>query len=127
MWFLRRDPNPGNSNSSLGPMDTNASAPAAQGDTPRGFAFALSCYAIWGLLPFYMKAVEHIPAPEVVAHRIVWSLPVAGVILYLLGRTADIKRALRSPRTLAMAALTASMAGPSRDRSRTVTVTSLDA
>jgi chloramphenicol-sensitive protein RarD len=49
------------------------------------------------------------PAPEVVAHRIVWSLPVAGVILYLLGRTADIRRALRSPRTLAMAALTASI------------------
>jgi chloramphenicol-sensitive protein RarD len=90
-------------------MDTNASAPAIQGDTPRGFAFALASYGLWGVLPFYMKAVEHMPAPEVVAHRIVWSLPVAGVILYLLGRTADIRRALRSPRTLAMAALTASI------------------
>jgi chloramphenicol-sensitive protein RarD len=56
-----------------------------------------------------MKAVEHMPAAEVVAHRIIWSLPIAGVTLYALGRTADVKRALRSPRTLAMAALTASI------------------
>jgi chloramphenicol-sensitive protein RarD len=49
------------------------------------------------------------PAAEVVAHRIVWSLPIAGVTLYVLGRTADVRRALRSPRTLALAALTASI------------------
>jgi chloramphenicol-sensitive protein RarD len=90
-------------------MDTTASVTAVEGDTPRGFAFAVACYTLWGLLPFYMKAVEHMPAAEVVAHRIVWSLPIAGVTLYVLGRTADVKRALRSPRTLAMAALTASI------------------
>ncbi len=81
--------------------------PVVQSDTPRGFAFALACYGLWGLLPLYMKAVENMPAAEVVAHRIVWSVPIAGVILLVLGRTADIRAALRSPRTLAMAALTA--------------------
>jgi chloramphenicol-sensitive protein RarD len=90
-------------------MTTNASAPAVQGDTPRGLALAIGCYVLWGVLPVYLKAVEFIPAAEVVAHRIVWSLPIAGVTLYALGRTADIRRALRSPRTLAMAALTASI------------------
>ena len=50
-----------------------------------------------------MKAVAHVPAAEVVAHRIIWSVPIAGVLLVLIGRTADIKVALRSPRTLAMA------------------------
>ncbi|MBN9067708.1 MAG: EamA family transporter RarD [Rhizobiales bacterium] len=90
-------------------MDTSASATTVDGDTPRGFAFAVACYTLWGLLPFYMKAVEHMPAAEVVAHRIIWSLPIAGVTLYALGRTADVRRALRSPRTLAMAALTASI------------------
>jgi chloramphenicol-sensitive protein RarD len=90
-------------------MDTNASAPAVQGDTPKGLALAITCYALWGVLPIYLKAVELIPAAEVVAHRIVWSLPIAGVTLYVLGRTADVRRALRSPRTLAMAVLTASI------------------
>ena len=73
----------------------------------RGFFFALSAYLLWGFLPFYMKAVAHIPAPEVVAHRIVWSVPIAGAVLLILGRTADVKAAFRSPRTLLMAALTA--------------------
>lgn len=75
----------------------------------RGFLFALSSYLLWGVLPFYMKAVAHIPSAEVVAHRIVWSVPIAAALLVWLGRTADIKVALRTPRTLAMAALTAAL------------------
>ena len=75
----------------------------------RGFLFALSAYLLWGLLPLYMKAVAHIPAVEVVAHRVLWSVPIAGVVLLALGRTGDIAAALRSPRTLAMAALTAAI------------------
>lgn len=72
-----------------------------------GFFYALCAYVLWGFLPLYMKAVAHIPAIEVVAHRVVWSLPVAGALLVWLGRTADIKRALRTPRTLMMGMLTA--------------------
>jgi chloramphenicol-sensitive protein RarD len=75
----------------------------------RGFLFALSAYLLWGFLPFFMKAVGHIPAAEVVAHRIVWSIPIAGLLLVWLGRTSDIGKALRSPRTLAMGALTATL------------------
>ncbi|MGE6782101.1 EamA family transporter RarD [Ensifer adhaerens] len=82
-------------------------APAENTDSAKGFAFALTAYLLWGFLPFFMKAVAHIPAPEVVAHRIVWSVPLAGLVLLWLGRTDDIKTALRSPRMLCMAALTA--------------------
>ncbi len=39
-------------------------------DTLRGFGFALSAYVLWGFLPLYLKAVSHIPAIEVVAHRV---------------------------------------------------------
>lgn len=78
-------------------------------DSPRGFAFALAAYLLWGFLPFYMKAVAHISPAEVIAHRVVWSVPIAGIILLFLGRTADVSEALRSPRTLAMASLTAAL------------------
>ena len=84
-------------------IDTRASDNAAS----RGFLFALSAYLLWGLLPLVMKAVAHIPAAEVVAHRVVWSVPIAGAALLFLGRTADVKAALRSPRTVLMAAVTA--------------------
>ena len=82
---------------------------AATGDTREGFLYALSAYFLWGFLPFYMKAVAHIPAAEVVAHRIVWSVPLAGLLLIWLRRTGDIARAIRTPSTLAQAALTASL------------------
>lgn len=87
--------------------DANSSSGPQTGDSPRGFAFALTAYLLWGFLPFFMKAVAHIPASEVVAHRIVWSVPLAGLVLVWLGRTNDIKVALRSPRMLGMATLTA--------------------
>ncbi len=74
-----------------------------------GFGFALSAYLLWGVLPLYMKLVSHIPAVEVVAHRVIWSIPIAGLVLILLSRTGDIKTALMTPRTLAMGCLTAGL------------------
>ena len=91
-------------------MMSKERAPASsQGDTPAGFAYALTAYLLWGFLPFYMKAVAHIPAFEVVAHRIVWSLPIAGLILLVRRRFGDILVALRTPRTLLMAMVTAGL------------------
>lgn len=78
-------------------------------DSPRGLAFALGAYLLWGVLPIYMKALAHVPAAEVLAHRVVWSVPVAGALLVWLGRTADLMAALRSPRMLAMGGLTAAI------------------
>ncbi len=86
-----------------------AAAADAKRDATRGFFFALSAYLLWGVLPIFLKPIAHIPAYEVLAHRIVWSVPLAGIILVALGRTADLKTAFRSPRTLMMAALTACM------------------
>jgi chloramphenicol-sensitive protein RarD len=79
------------------------------GDTPSGFVYATSAYLLWGVLPLYMKAIDHIPPVEIIAHRILWSVPVAGLILILLGRTGDLVRALRTPRMVAMAAVTAAL------------------
>lgn len=86
-------------------------APAATQDADRaatrGFVFALVAYLLWGIQPLYMKAVAHVPATEILAHRIIWSVPIAAVVLWALGRTADLKAAFRSPRTLAMGLVTA--------------------
>lgn len=85
-----------------------ASAPQT-GDSPSGFAYATSAYLIWGFLPLYMKAIDHIPAVEIIAHRVLWSIPIAGLVLLLLGRTGDLLRALKTPRMVAMAAVTAAL------------------
>ncbi|MEM9552130.1 MAG: EamA family transporter RarD [Pseudomonadota bacterium] len=78
-------------------------------DTPQGLAFAVGAYFLWGFLPLYIKALSHMSPFEVVAHRIIWSVPIAGLLLVILGRTADLRAALRSPRTLAMGAVTATL------------------
>lgn len=67
-----------------------------------GFFFALSAFLIWGCLALYWKATSHIDAVEVTMHRVIWSLPVAGVILWLMGRTGDILPTLKSPKKLAI-------------------------
>ncbi|WP_299297428.1 EamA family transporter RarD [uncultured Tateyamaria sp.] len=79
------------------------------GDTPQGLGFALSAYFLWGFLPLYMKMLSHIGPAEVVAHRIIWSVPIAAVLLILLRRTGDLMAALRNPRMLAMACVTAAL------------------
>jgi len=82
---------------------------ATGGDTRRGFGLALGAYLLWGALPLYFKALEAVPTAEVVAHRIIWSVPVALAVLVWLGRTSDLRAALASPRLMAMAALTAGL------------------
>jgi chloramphenicol-sensitive protein RarD len=78
-------------------------------DSLSGFMFALAAYLLWGFLPLYMKALAHIPPVEVVAHRILWSVPVAVAVLWWLGRTSDLRAALTSPRMLGMGAMTAAL------------------
>ena len=79
------------------------------GDTAAGFGYAVSAYLLWGLLPLYMKAMAHIPAVEIIAHRILWSVPIAGAILVALGRTRDLLAALHTPRMVLMAGVTAGL------------------
>jgi chloramphenicol-sensitive protein RarD len=78
-------------------------------DSLRGFGFALAAYLLWGFLPIFMKAVAHISPAEVIAHRVIWSLPIAGAVLWATGRTGDLVVALRTPRMLIMAAATAAL------------------
>ncbi|KIC24425.1 MULTISPECIES: EamA family transporter RarD [unclassified Leisingera] len=78
-------------------------------DTPRGLAFAVTAYLLWGFLPLYMKALSHIPAAEVVTHRVIWSVPVAGALLIVLRRTKDLRAALKNTRMLGMACITAAL------------------
>ena len=81
----------------------------ATGDTPQGLGFAISAYFLWGFLPLYMKLLSHLGPAEVVAHRIIWSVPIAAVLLILLRRTGDLMAALRNPRMLAMGCVTAAL------------------
>lgn len=40
----------------------------------RGFWFALGAYLTWGVFPVYWQLLKHVPALELLSHRIIWSL-----------------------------------------------------
>lgn len=83
--------------------------PSTSGDTLSGFGFAFGAYFLWGFLPIYMKMLSHLPSAEIVAHRVIWSVPIAGLLLVYMGRTKDVRAALLNPKMLAMGCLTAAL------------------
>lgn len=91
------------------PDTLSANQPVLNEDTPQGLFFAIGAFGLWGFLPLYMKAIAHIPAAEIVVHRVIWSVPVGALVLILLGRTATLRDAFRSPRTLMMGGITATL------------------
>jgi chloramphenicol-sensitive protein RarD len=38
-----------------------------------GFWYGVAAYGIWGVFPLYWKLVQHVPALQILGHRIVWS------------------------------------------------------
>ncbi|MDB5526860.1 MAG: transporter superfamily protein [Rhizobium sp.] len=87
--------------------DTAAKPAMANDDTLAGFFYALTAYLLWGGLPIYLKMVAHIPPLEVVAHRALWSLPIAALVLIIGGRVREVAALLRQPKKIAMALITA--------------------
>ena len=65
-----------------------------------GFAAAITAYLSWGLLPFYLKAVQSVPAIEILAHRVVWAIPFGALIIAFRGQWGEVWRALTHRRTL---------------------------
>lgn len=63
----------------------------------KGVLLALGAYFIWGIFPLYWKQIRQVPAPEILAHRIVWSLVFMAVMLAWRGEWASLWAALRDP------------------------------
>jgi chloramphenicol-sensitive protein RarD len=76
-----------------------------------GFALGLAAYALWGVLPIYFKTIEALPAVDIVAHRVIWSLPFLAVLMLLSRGWPKVERALRHRRTIGMLTATAVLIG----------------
>lgn len=74
-----------------------------------GVILATSSFFMWGLLPIYWKQLAGVPAYEISAHRMVWSLLVTLVLLGLLGKLTGFVNLLRQGRKCLFALLTASI------------------
>ncbi|WP_374388681.1 EamA family transporter RarD [Brevundimonas sp.] len=81
------------------------------GTDGRAVATAIACYTLWGLLPllFMAMAAHGFAAPEILAHRAVWSVFVAGLFLLLAGQWGEARAVLGQPRTFGWLVLSAVM------------------
>ena len=71
-----------------------ASSPAS------GFMAALAAFVVWGFLPVYWKTLDHVPAFEVLCHRIVWSLVFSGIIIGVQKRWKEVGAVFSSGRAM---------------------------
>jgi chloramphenicol-sensitive protein RarD len=63
----------------------NAST-GVQTETRKGVFFALGAYGIWGVAPIYFVWVSFAQPLEVLAHRVMWGIPLLGLLLLVSGQ-----------------------------------------
>jgi len=65
-------------------------------ETTKGLLYALGAFGLWGLSPVYWRQMAHVPALEILLHRIAWSAFFLAFVTR--GRWGDLRRAARSPK-----------------------------
>lgn len=69
-------------------------------DLRDGILAALFAYVAWGFLPAYFKFMSHVPPVEMVAHRVVWSVPFGLMIILARRQWGDVIAAISHRKTL---------------------------
>ena len=49
-----------------------------------GVWYGIAANVVWGLSPIYWKQLDHVPAPVLIGHRVLWSFLTLGVLLFLI-------------------------------------------
>jgi len=81
------------------------------GQRRAGLLFGLGAYLLWGVMPLYFKALAHVSALEIVAHRVVWSLVFLAALVGLRKRWPAIRAALGTGRVLTTLVVTTLLIG----------------
>ncbi|MFJ3201760.1 EamA family transporter RarD [Streptomyces sp. NPDC086989] len=81
----------------------------AENEQRAGLLYGFGAYGMWGLVPLFWPLLKPAGAIEILAHRMVWSLGVVGMLLLAMRRWGWIGELLRQPRKLGLTALAASV------------------
>ena len=72
-----------------------------------GIVSAVIAFFLWGIFPLYFIVVKHVPANEVLAHRIIWAVPFGALIIHLRHQWPEVLAALKHRRTFIYLTLSA--------------------
>jgi len=78
---------------------------------PAGVVYAVLAYAAWGFVPIYWKWLTHISPPELLAHRVLWTVVFCALMLTGLRRWREVGASLSSPRERHIVAAAALLLG----------------
>ena len=74
-------------------MPTNA-------ETRAGLFAAIAAYGLWGFLPLYFQFLGDLPPLVILAHRILWSVPTALILIVAAGKWGEFAGLWQRPRML---------------------------
>ena len=69
----------------------------------KGIWLAVAAYSFWGFVPIFWKALDSVPALELLAHRILWSVPVLFLVIVGRKHLGVLRDSFRTPGTAATA------------------------
>lgn len=69
-------------------------------ESRRGLLLGIAAYTMWGAFPLYWPLLEPAGAFEILAHRVLWSFLVMGLLVLVLRRTAHFRAILADRRVL---------------------------
>src|SRR5262245_23961001 len=65
----------------------------------KGVLYGIAAYALWGFFPIYWKLLHHVPALQLLGHRIVWSFLLLLAVIFVTKQWSEFRTALNA-RTL---------------------------
>lgn len=79
----------------------------------RALTAGIACQIIWSLTPLIVQAIGHrgVSAPEILAHRVYWSIPVAAAFVLIARQGRQALAVARQPKVLGLLALSATLIG----------------
>jgi chloramphenicol-sensitive protein RarD len=75
----------------------------------RGIWYAVAAYTLWGIFPIYIKWLQAVPPPEILAHRVAWSLAFVIALLAIQRRWQWLRTLVAKPAILGRFVVTATV------------------
>ena len=66
----------------------------------KGIWYGIGAYVTWGLFPIYWKWLHHVPALQLIGHRILWSFLMLFVVILISRQWNTFRAAVLAPRVL---------------------------
>lgn len=60
----------------------------------KGILYGIGAYALWGFFPIYWKLLHHVPALQLLGHRIGWSFLLLAAMIWVRGEWPELRAAL---------------------------------